>query len=365
MHAVMEALDRRAQQVGAFGRMRYITPVRYRESTGTHRAIYDQILAEYGLGGPFFVTSVSTPLLAATWGLVRPSVVSSPLPRGLSEVIASAVAQTEACPFCVDVHSELAGAGGEQTTASLIAQSDWKGLTDRQSESDQLALWARKFVRGDTIAPPVPDAHAPYAVSVALTFVHVTTMVTIFQADGLVAGAGGSRVVDAMIKYYMRHSLGKRMLARTVTADATAGPDPVSEPSSDFAFAATEPSLSQAWRVFDHAVGSIGDEVLSGRSGKAVDAVVAQRIREEPSLDLRFVDEAVASIPGSEAGAARLALMAGTAPYRVTRADIDGAGPGGQRGERWVALAALGARARTRALAESSIGEGGRRQPLP
>ncbi|MDP3966673.1 MAG: hypothetical protein Q8Q02_00200 [Nocardioides sp.] len=359
----MEALDRTAQRVGAFGRMRYVTPVRYRESTGTHRAIYDQILAEYGLGGPFFVTSVSTPLLAATWGLVRASVASGPLPRGLSEVIASAVAQTETCPFCVGVHSELAGAGGEQTTASLIAQSKWERLADRHSESDQLALWARNFVRGDTIAPPVPDAHAPYAVSVALTFVHVTTMVTIFQADGMVAGAGGSRVVDAMVKHYMRHSLGKRMVARTATADATAGPDPVSGPSSDFAFAATEPSLTQAWAMFDHAVGSIGNEVLSGRARKAVNAVIDQRIWDEPSLDLRFIDEAVASIPESEVGAARLALMAGTAPYRVTRADIDVAGPGGQRGERWVALAALGAAARIRALAENSVGEGGRRQP--
>lgn len=295
-----------------------------------------------------FFTPRSIPITA-------PAVAAGPLPRGRSEVIAAAVAHTETCPFCVDVHSELAGAAGEQTSASLIAQGNWQRLADRGSESDQLALWARDFVRGHQVAPPVPEAHRTYAVSVALTFVHVTTMVTIFQTEGMVAGAGGSRAVDSMAKFYMRHSLGKRMVARAVTTEATVRLDRATGVSSAFAFAAAEPSLSQAWAAFDQAIDDSGNEVLSGRAMDRVDDIISRRCADEPSLDLRFIDEAVAVLSESERGAARLALMAGTAPYRVTRTDIDLAGPGGQRGERWVALAAVGASARVRALARPVV----------
>lgn len=71
-------MDRAAQRAGAFGRIRFIRPVSFAESTGTVREIYDQILAEYGLGGPYFVTSVSPPLLATTWNLLRTSMLFRP-----------------------------------------------------------------------------------------------------------------------------------------------------------------------------------------------------------------------------------------------------------------------------------------------
>ena len=353
MASLMGTMDRAAQRAGAFGRMRFIEPVSYSGSTGTRRAVYDQILAEYGLGGPFFVTSVSTPLLAATWGLVRAGVLSSPLPRASSEIIASAVAQAEACPFCVDVHSELASAGGERAAAALIARGGWQTIAERAGDCDRLALWARDFVRGGTAAPPpVAAAHAPYAVSVALTFVHVTTLVTIFQSDGLVAGFGGVKLVDRMAKLYMRTSLGKRMLARGPSPDPAAGiPDHGDELSGDFAFARGEPALARAWSALDDAVDREGDQVLSDRARQAVVDTMRQRCPTPPTLDPRFIDEALAGVAAAERGAARLAILAGTAPYRVTRADIDAAGPGGERGARWVTLAAVGVRARLHALA--------------
>lgn len=343
-------MDGVAQRAGAFGRTRYIKPVSYAESAGHVREVYDQIIDEYGLGGPFFVTSVSPPVLAATWGLLRTSLLSSPLPRPSSEVIAAAVAQAETCPFCVDVHSELASGGGESETAVLVAAGDWGAMATRSSESDLLALWARDFVRGTASAPPVDDQQVPYAISVALLFVHVTSLVTIFQLDGLVAGFGGSRTIDRVMKRYMRKSLSKRMYLKRSSSEVSPGPTFDGDLFEGYAFADDEPILAQALSRLDHAAAAVGAAVLSPQAQDVILATLGGKPSTATSLDLRFIDDAIAILPNEERGAARLALLAGTAPYRIVKTDIDAAGDGGDRGERWVALAAFGVRARLHAL---------------
>jgi AhpD family alkylhydroperoxidase len=346
-------IDGAAQRAGAFGRIRYIKPVSYAESVGDVREVYDQILEEYGLGGPYFVTSVSPPLLAATWGLLRTSLLSSPLPRKSSEIIAAAVVQAEACPFCVDVHSELASGGGERDTATLVSRGDWDAMAARATECDLLALWARDFVHGNAAAPPVDTKQAPYAISVALLFVHVTSLVTIFQSDGLVAGFGGSKLIDRVTKAYMRNSLAKRMYMKRLSSDVSPGPTFDGALFKGYTFARDEPNLARALSRLDHAAAAVGAKVLSPEAQDVIGATLSARHTGSTLLDLRFIDDAVAPLPDEEHGAARLALLAGIAPYRILKPDLDAAGPGGERGERWVALAAFGARGRLHALAPS------------
>lgn len=353
MTDLLEPMDRAAQRAGAFGRIRFITPVSYAESTGTVRDIYDQILAEYGLGGPYFVTSVSPPLLATTWNLVRTSMLSGPLGRGKGEALAAAVAKAESCPFCVDVHTELAGAAGERDTASLVARGDWESMRQRGSESDHLALWARDAVGGSAATPPIEAGLAPYAISIALTFVHITTLVTIFQEEGLVAGFGRFRAVDGIAKAYMRKSLGKRMLKRGSSPALTPGLPSDAGSSEDYGFTQSVVPLAAAWAAWDQAVGATGADLLSQQARLVVDKTIAERQGCAPSLDLHFVDEALDSLPENEQGNARLALLAGTAPYRIARENLNRSGPEGDRGGPWVALAAYGARARVRSLARS------------
>lgn len=345
-------IDGAAQRAGAFGRIRYIKPVSYAESVGDVREVYDQIIEEYGLGGPYFVTSVSPPLLAATWGLLRTGLLSSPLPRQSSEIIAAAVAQAEACPFCVDVHSELAS-GGERETAALVSAGDWDAMAARASDCDLIALWARDFVRGTVAAPPVDEEQAPYAISVALLFVHVTSLVTIFQSEGLVAGFGGSKLIDRVTKAYMRNSLSKRMLLKRPSS--TVSPGPVFDGSlfEGYAFARDEPNLARALGRLDHAAAAVGAGALSPQAQDVIVATLGAKQSAATSLDLRFIDDAIATLPDHERGAARLALLAGTAPYRILKKDIDAAGDGGERGERWVALAAFGVRERLHALSRT------------
>jgi AhpD family alkylhydroperoxidase len=353
MASLLGIIDRAAQRAGAFGRMRFIKPVSYAEATGVVRELYDQILAEYGLGGPFFVTSVSTPLLAATWGLVRTNLLSTRLPRGAAEAIAAAVAQAESCPFCVDVHAELASAAGERDTASLLKRNEWNVLAERGSDCDRLVLWARDLVQGTVAQPPVESELAVYATSLALTFVHVTSLVTIFQSEGLVAGFGGLRIVDGMAKAYMRTSLGKRMSERGPSVEPIPGlPRPASL-SDRYEFAGSAPPLAEAWNVLDQAVDLAGAGLLSDKAQTTVTSTVAEHCRSAPSLDLSFLDRALASLPEAERGAARLAVLAGLAPYRVVQADLDAAGAGGDRGERWVVLSAMGVRARLHTLARA------------
>ncbi len=348
-------IDGAAQRAGAFGRIRYIKPVSYAESVGDVREIYDQVLEEYGLGGPYFVTSVSPPLLAATWGLLRTSMLSSPLPREWSEIIAAAVAQVEGCPFCVDVHSELASGGGERKTAALISAGDWDAMAARGSECDLLALWSRDFVHGTAAAPPLDEEQAPYAISVALLFVHVTTLVTIFQSEGLVAGFGGSKLIDRVTKAYMRNSLAKRMLLKSPSSTVSPGPAIDGSLFEGYAFARDKPSLAHALSRLDHAVAAVGAGALSPQAQDVIVATLGAKQSAATSLDLRFIDDATGSLSHHERGAARLALFAGIAPYRILKKDIDAAGDGGERGERWVTLAAFGVRERLHALGRTVV----------
>ena len=351
MVALLGRLDRTIQRAGLFGRVRYIQPIRYTESSGTVRAIYDQILAEYGLGGPYFVLSVSAPLLAAFWNLTRVSMLWGLLPRGQAEIIAATVATEEACPFCVDVHTEMASAAGERSTAARLARHDWTDLARHTHENDRLAVWVKSLLKGDDLEFPLDPNLKPYAISVTLLFVYITSLVTIFQQDGLVAGGGGSRLLDRMVKLYMRTSLGLRVLRQQPLETPTPGlANTTTELPDGYAFASPEPALARAWGWLDKAVDEAGRTLLSEPARQTVDRTLEEHDKSAASLDLRFLDAVLDQAPEAERGAVRLAVVAGLAPYRVVEADLKRADPGDDRGERWVALVSLGVRARLIAL---------------
>lgn len=346
LNKLLDTVDRVAQQAGAFGRMRYVDPVSYREATGEVKRVYDEVTAGYGLGGPFFIASVHAPLLAGTWAWLREAMVCGPLSRGEAELISAAVAQAESCPFCVDVHSALASADGQKATSTLVAAGDWAAMAERDQESDRLALWARDFVRGSGAAPPVAVESQPHAIAVALLFVHITTLVTIFQEEGIIAGLGGLGSVDTVAKLYMRTLLGRRMADRTLVS---AGAAEARRLDPDYGFARDQPALADAIVRFDEATAAC--ELLSETARTLIDETVPELVLGPPTLDLRTLDAALERTPSSEEGLVRLVLLAAKAPYRILDDDLDAAGHGGARGERWVRAVAYGVRARLHTLA--------------
>jgi AhpD family alkylhydroperoxidase len=344
MAAWLDHVDRMAQKAGAFGRMRFIEPVAYGDAQGRTRAIYDQILEEYGLGGPFFVTSVSEELLSATWNLARHSFLLSPLPRAQTETIASAVARAESCPFCVDVHGELAAADGATQTAQLIADGDWVAMEKRGEPADRIALWARDVVGHGAGAPPFSPEHRVWALSTALLFVHITSLVSIFQGEGMVNGLGGAKWADRLARLYMRSSLGKRMAARRGDAETpplAGGSDEVPL-SQTFASFSEVPSLHRAWSTLDAVVRTGLERHLSQKARDHLMERLADLADQEPTFGLSFVEDALADLDENERPAGRVMLLAGHSPFRLTEGDLIQSGEPGPRGRRWVELCAGG-----------------------
>jgi AhpD family alkylhydroperoxidase len=98
---------------------RYVSPVPTKRATGQVAGVYAQLAADFGLARmPLFMTLSPAPgVLAATWALLRESLLAGHAPRTGKEVVATAVSLANRCPFCVDAHTVLLHATGAHRLA--------------------------------------------------------------------------------------------------------------------------------------------------------------------------------------------------------------------------------------------------------
>jgi hypothetical protein len=74
---------------------RYVTPVPTDAATGVVADVYEQIADEFGISKPAALLTLSPApeLLAATWSLLRESLLAGDAPRGNKEIVAIGVSR--------------------------------------------------------------------------------------------------------------------------------------------------------------------------------------------------------------------------------------------------------------------------------
>ncbi|WP_169950396.1 carboxymuconolactone decarboxylase family protein [Microbispora sp. H11081] len=291
---------------------RYVTPVPREAATGRVAEVYAQIARDFGMARmPLFMTLSPAPdVLAATWAVLRESLLAGRASRAGKEVVAAGVSLANKCPFCVDAHTVLLHATGEHRLAETVARGE------RPSDAGHARLfdWATGTATAGQ-APPCPPDQAAEHIGTALAFHFINRMVSSLLTDDLLpAGLQRSRLV---------RGLGGMAMARTVRRRLPVGEAlPLLRglpPGRVRAWAAGTP-IGTAFAAL-HATAGEGAALLGGTAGEAVVEAVAAWDGEHPALS-GWPSGPLARVAPAERPAARLALLAALAPYRVTDADV-------------------------------------------
>lgn len=305
---------------------RYVTPVPAEDATGTVREVYAQIADDFGMPRmPVFMTLSPAPdLLAATWSMLRESLLAGNASRTGKEVVALGVSLVNRCPFCVAAHTTLLHATGDHRLGEAIA----RGETPQDPELAALLAWAkatRTPGAPELAAPPFAPGEAPEYVGTALAFHFINRTASALLTDDLLPGGlQRSRFV---------RSVGGRALARAVRRRRPAGTSlallgDVGGPLPGWAGDAPAGTAFAALR----ATASAGGALLGDRARAVVTDAVAAWDGAHPPLGNRWPEPLLAGLPEAERPAARLALLAALAPYRVTDADVEAWRAGGRDG---------------------------------
>ncbi|MFJ6211738.1 DNA-binding protein [Streptomyces sp. NPDC092296] len=300
---------------------RYTAPVRKKAATGPVAAVYAQMSADFLLGdGPLMALSPAPDLLTAAWALLREAQVAGDASRAGRELVAAVVSSGNECPFCVDAHTLLVHATGAHASAETVRS----GGTPADPGHAALVAWATGTATAATAAtaatgsaaPPFPAAEAPEYLGTVLVTHFINRMVSSLLTEELLPGGlQGSalvrrvagRVAGGNARRRSRPGESLPLLAGLPAAPppSWAGDSPVGP-----AFAALR------------AVAATGGDLLTDPARTAVLDTVARWDGGPQPMASGWLDAPLAALPAADRPAARLALLAALAPYRVTDADI-------------------------------------------
>ncbi|GAA3542916.1 carboxymuconolactone decarboxylase family protein [Nonomuraea rosea] len=360
------------------GPFRYVTPVEPQNATGRTARVYGQLAEDFGMArmAVFLTLSPSPEVQAATWAMLRESLLAGSAPRTDKEVVALGVSMANQCPFCVAAHTTLLHATGDHRLAETVARGD----TPADPTHAALLTWAKapsegtwhpvsqdawdvggqdarhagaqdaRQAGGQDAGPvggapagPYPVEHAHEYIGTALAFHFINRMASALLTDNLMpAGLQRSRLVRSVGGRVMSRAVRRRLRVGTslaLVADLPAGPEPD--------WAAGTP-VGAAYAALEVAA-TAGGELLAGgaRDGggdaRAVVVGVVEAWDGSPlPMDTAWLDGPLAALPADERPGARLALLTALAPYRVTDADV-AAWRGSKTDEDLVRLCAFGA----------------------
>ena len=294
-------------------RVRYLTPAAPGRATGTVAAVRSQLAEGFGvLAPPIWLHSPAPDLLAASWALVRETlVVPGAVDRATKELVATVVAAGNACPYCVSVHGTALVGLGRPEAARALAAGQGARLTEDERELTAWLLGAmgnqpaspERVASGE---PPTPGERLRELAAVAVAFGYLTRMVSVFLADSSPPPLPGPA----------RRVLGRRMTLARVSPGRASELLPPAPLPPDLAWAAGAGHLTEA---LARAAGTI-----DGAAAAVVTEPVRRLVRGElarggapagPSS--AWVGAPLQALPDADRATGRLALLTAVAPYQV------------------------------------------------
>jgi len=286
------------------------------------REIYRQIRLEFGvLGEPLTLHSLDEGLLAGVWASLRESILAGTAPREWKEAVAVTVSRLNRCPYCHDAHAVMLHASAAPDASAVAAGRD---AEIRDPELRRMVLWGRATsTAGDPLlaSPPFPPAYAPEMLGAALWIHYINRVVLVFLGKPLIPlpqGAAALRTAAArMGGLYFRRILDRPLDPGASLRLIDAGP-----PGEPPRWAAAAPAVAAAWSAFAGAVERAGAAALPSEVRARAEAHLAAWRGEDPGLGRVWLAEATAALDPRLRPAARLALLAALAPYRIDRQDV-------------------------------------------
>jgi len=248
-------------------------------------------------------------LLAATWALMRESLLAGDVSRVDRELVASAVSRANRCPFCVDAHVMLLHALGEHELAEVIAQ----GEMPTQPRHAEFVGWAQA-----SRSPGAALWNSPYSPEVTgtlLAFHFLNRIISALLDPDLLPGG--------LQRFLVVRSAGGRLSAKAARAPKTPG-----RSLSLVAAGTVEPPawagdspVGVAYAMLKNAAGQ-GGAMLSEEARETVTSTViweSGRFPDEPGL---WAADLIRDLSGKDRAGTRIALLAAFAPAAISPADV-------------------------------------------
>jgi AhpD family alkylhydroperoxidase len=289
--------------------IRHISPVPRKSATGRVAAVYGAMAREFGVHAEALTLhSPAEELLAGVWMLCREhTVAAGRVERPVKEAVAAAVSDLNRCPYCVDAHTAMLNGTGHSTEEPALARAIAWARATRSPGAEIL----RK--------PPFDTGEAPEMIGTAILFHYINRPVSVFCGDSPLPG-GGRVMRGALLRV-----AGVRF-RRFARARPAAGESlellPNAELPEDLAWARPSPVIADAWARFAAAVERAGERALTPAVRQRVSERLSRWHGEQMGLSAAWLDDAVGGLDARELPAARLALLAALAPYRVDESTV-------------------------------------------
>lgn len=289
-----------------------------RKADGRVAEIYSEIRHDFGaVVEPFTLHSSSPDLLAGVWRIFRESLVVGQAPRHLKEAVATAVSESNRCPWCVDAHTIMLHAA----TRNDIAAAMRRGREPKDPTVAAVVAWAkasRPPQPQELAAPPFDADLAPEFLGTAVSFHYINRAVSALL--GPTPLPFGGRLGNATSR------LAGRWFARAVNRSPSpqqAAPGRGGALPPTLAWAAPAPPIAAAFAEFASAVEAAGAEALDLPTRELVTERVRAWEGEFPPPTLSWVDELLSELDREARPGARLALLAALAPQQIDDRLID------------------------------------------
>lgn len=304
----------------AIAQVRYITPVPPARAVGVVADVYRQVERDFGmLAPPVALHSPAAGPLAASWVMLRETLLAGLADRPAKEAVAAAVSLRNACPYCVQVHASLLHGLARGRDAAAIEADHVASVTDPRIR--ELAAWARAGTSAPAGGEPFPAAHRAEFIGVAVTFHYLNRMVNVFLGDPPLPlsmpsalRGGAMRMAGSLLRPVARKPLPAGASLRLLPEAATQG---------DLGWAAPNEIVGSAFARAAAAIDVAVADVLPPPARDLVLSNVASWDGRPPALGRAWADGAVSVLPDEQRPAARLALLTAVASYQVHAEDID------------------------------------------
>jgi len=298
--------------------IKYLSPLGHPPAKSLVDQVYCQIKQEFGLiADPFRLHAPVPELLAGIWCVTREIGVARQVPWPVKEAVAAAVSQSNACPYCVEIHAAVASVRADQLLAPRLAQGRTADITDLSLRA--VVTWAlatRSPASAPLLHPPFTEEEAPEIIGVAMVYHYINRLVQIFLPESLLP----SIVRDGWLGSVAWRLVGRK-LARSREWEREAGASLQFVPAADLppecAWALPEPSISRAVAGWAAVVEHVGTETLAPQVRSLVADFLHGWQGESLPLSRAWVNQAVSSLSEADHAAARLALLAAMAPHQI------------------------------------------------
>ncbi len=298
--------------------MKYISPIRRPPAKTPVDQVYSQIKQDFGLiADPFVLHSPVPSLLAGIWSVTRETGIAGHVPWSIKEAVAAAVSQSNACPYCVDIHAAVASAHASQSLTDLIKQGRTAEIADPSLRAVvSWALASRTPGSAPLLAPPFSAQEAPEMIGTAVVYHYINRMVQVFLPESLLPiflrGGWIGRVVWSQVGQKLAHS---RDQARSAGASLRFLPE--ADLPAEMSWATPSPSISCAFAGWAALVNQTGRHLLSSQVRQLVTDVLQAWKGEPPTLGRAWINQAVAGLTEADQDQGSLALLAALAPYQI------------------------------------------------